>query len=270
MATFSHMLHVVTRALQPVYELYEKLVEHDVRKEGVLPQHLGVILDGNRRYAKELGLQPGEGHRRGTETVKALIRWCRSLSIPVVTIWVFSTQNFSRSAEEVSDLMKLFVEQANAMANDQSMEEHGIRVKIIGRRDLLSEEVRAAWNRLEERTAHRSGMLLQVAIAYGGREEVVDAVKKYLETQEQKGATVAQAREQLNEQELSRYLYTAEVPDPDFIIRTSGEVRLSGFLLWQAAYSEYYFVDVHWPAFRKIDFLRAIRSYQARQRRFGA
>ncbi len=259
----------MNRVVQPVYELYEKLVERELQKGGALPKHLGVILDGNRRYAKELGLRPSEGHRHGAETVKSLIRWCRSLNIPVVTIWVFSTQNFSRSSEEVSDLMKLFIDQANAMAEDKAMEEHGIRVKIIGRRDMLHEDVRDAWDALEKKTEHRTGMLLQVALAYGGREEVVDAVKKYLQAQEEEGASIATARERLTEEELSHFVYTASVPDPDFIIRTSGEVRMSGFLLWQAAYSEYYFVDVHWPAFRKIDFLRALRSYQSRQRRFG-
>lgn len=266
---FFDMLKIVSRALRPLYEVYEQMVEREVRKDGVFPKHLGVILDGNRRYAKELGLHPGEGHRHGAETVKALIRWCRSLDIPVVTIWVFSTQNFSRSTDEVSDLMKLFVDQAKAMTKDRDMEKHGIRIKVIGRRDLLSSEVQEAWKELEENTAHRTGMLLQVALAYGGREEIVDAVKKYLREKEERGSVLSEAREQFSEADVSRFLYSSDVPDPDFIIRTSGEVRLSGFLLWQAAYSEYYFVDVHWPAFRKIDFLRALRSYQSRQRRFG-
>ena len=233
--------------LKPLYWWYERRIEAEVR-QGQLPRHLGLILDGNRRFARELGLPGHEGHEFGVQKAYEVLEWCLELGIPTVTIWVFSTDNWRRSPTEVETLMQLFVREAKRMAQDPRIH--------------ANEE-------LEQATAHHSGMLLQIAMGYGGREEIVDAVKSLLLEAAQTGKSPEELAEELDMQHISERLYTAGVPDPDFIIRTSGEIRLSGFLLWQAAYSEYYFFDAFWPAFRRVDFLRAVRDYQKRERRFG-
>lgn len=238
-------------------------------QSGPFPKHLGVILDGNRRFAKASGLPVHEGHRLGAKKIRQLLQWCGEFKIPVVTLWVFSTQNFSRDPNEVSALMQLFIDQARAMQTDEEFIKHQIRVKILGRIDELPQTVQTALRDLESATADRQGMLVQLALAYGGREEILDAVKGYLGEKQKTSASLTDAIDQLTEAEFSKHLYNGGVPDPDFIIRTSGEVRLSGFLLWQSAYSEYYFLDVNWPGFRRVDFLRALRSFQLRQRRYG-
>lgn len=248
---------------------YENRLERLVRAGGTLPKHLGVILDGNRRYARMHGLVSREGHEHGAKNIRSLIAWCNALHIPVLTLWAFSVQNFSRSAEEVADLMGLFTRQAQAMMVDADLEREQIRVRFIGRKTMLPQDLQDAMRALEEHTASRTGMLVHIALAYGGREEIIDAARTYLLEQETRGATLTHAREALSEQALSRTMYSANVPDPDLVIRTSGEIRLSGFLLWQAAYSEYYFSRVHWPAWKKYHFLRALRAYQVRKRRFG-
>jgi short-chain Z-isoprenyl diphosphate synthase len=248
---------------------YENRLERAVRKGGALPKHLGVILDGNRRYARMRGLASREGHQHGAKNIRSLIAWCNALHIPAITLWAFSVQNFSRSAEEVADLMELFTKQAQAMMTDADLEREHIRVRFIGRKTMLPQDLQDAMRALEEHTASRTGMLVQIALAYGGREEIVDATRAYLLQQEANGVTLTHAREALGEQSLSGAMYSANVPDPDLIIRTSGEIRLSGFLLWQAAYSEYYFSRVHWPAWKKYHLLRALRAYQIRKRRFG-
>lgn len=257
--------NIIKSGLYSIYDfrLQKRLVA------GPFPKHLGVILDGNRRFAKSLGLSAGEGHKLGAKKVRELLAWCGEFRIPVVTLWVFSTQNFSRDPEEVKTLMQLFIDQANAMKVDETFIKNDIRVRVLGRRDDLPDDVKRALDELEATTANRKGMLVQLALAYGGREEIVDAAKSYMLEAEKRGVSMHQAAEQITEEALSKQMYNSEVVDPDFIIRTSGEVRLSGFLLWQSAFSEYYFLDVNWPGFRKVDFLRALRSFQLRQRRFG-
>jgi short-chain Z-isoprenyl diphosphate synthase len=259
-----------------LYEIYERRLGERL-KSGPLPKHLGV---GNRRFAKSLGVETSEGHRLGAKKVRSLLQWCGEFKIPVVTLWAFSTQNKSRDPQEVAALMELFTEQARTMLYDEEFERNDIRVKVLGRRDDFPVELQQALNELEQVTAKRKGMLVQLALGYGGREEIVDAVKSYLQywshrsdsSHESHGSVAQQfqaAADAFSEDQITQHLYSGDVPDPDFIIRTSGEVRLSGFLLWQAAYSEYYFVDVNWPGFRRVDFLRALRSFQSRQRRFG-
>ena len=256
---------IVKAFLYTVYDL--RLLRR--LQDGPFPKHLGVILDGNRRYAKSIGLSAGEGHKLGAKKVRSLLTWCGEFKIPIVTLWAFSTQNKSRAPEEVEALMKLFTEQAKSMLHDEEFERNDIRVKVLGRRDDLPDYLQSALRELESTTANRKGMLVQLALGYGGREEIVDAMKNYLLEADAGGISLQTAASELNEQAISDHLYNGDVPDPDFIIRTSGEVRLSGFLLWQAAYSEYYFLDVNWPGFRRVDFLRALRSFQTRQRRFG-
>lgn len=234
-----------------------------------MPKHLGLILDGNRRYARALGLSPTKGHEFGVQKAYEVLEWCLEMGIKTVTVWVFSTDNFKRSPEEVETLMRLFVQEAERMAEDHRILENQVQVRVIGRREGFSEEVLRALERLEESTRHHRGMVLNIAMGYGGREEIVDAVRRLLLEAEAKGLSPKAVAEALTPEDIARHLYTAGLPDPDFIVRTSGEIRLSGFLLWQSAYSEFYFADVLWPEFRKIDFLRALRSYQARERRFG-
>lgn len=253
---------------RPLYWWYERRLLDQVRR-GTLPHHLGLILDGNRRFARRLGLDASLGHELGVEKVREMLEWCLELGIPTVTLWVFSTDNFKRDSGEVEHLLELFVREARRLAEDPRTHAHRLRVKAIGRLDQFPETVQRAFADLEASTAGYDGLLLQIAIGYGGREEIVDAVRSLLHQAALQGRTLEQLAAEIGADDISRYLYTASTPDPDFIIRTSGEVRLSGFLLWQAAYSEYYFTDVLWPGLRKIDFLRALRSYQARERRLG-
>jgi short-chain Z-isoprenyl diphosphate synthase len=253
---------------RPLYWWYERRLEAQVR-QGDLPRHLGLILDGNRRFARSLGLESHLGHEFGVEKAYEVLEWCLELGIRTVTVWVFSTDNFSRPPQEVETLMQLFVREANRMAVDPRIHAHKVQVRVIGRRDRFPPKVLEALEELEQATADHHGMLLNIAMGYGGREEIVDAVKKLLLEAAESGKDPRELAAELDLEHISGHLYTAGVPDPDFIIRTSGEIRLSGFLLWQSVYSEYYFFDAFWPEFRKVDFLRALRSFQARQRRFG-
>lgn len=255
-------------ALEPLYWYYASKLEREVRR-GKMPQHLGLILDGNRRFAKVSGLQREMGHELGVDKAHEVMQWCLELGIPAVTIWVLSTDNTSRDPEEVHHLMKLFEREARNLAADGRIHANRVRVRAIGQHDGFPEPVLAALQDLEAATAHYGGMLLNIAVGYGGREEIVDAVKAHLLAQAAQGGTLSDVAHSLTPEDLSAQMYTAGTPDPDFIIRTSGEIRLSGFMLWQSVYSEYYFCDVYWPGFRRLDFLRALRDFQERKRRFG-
>lgn len=266
-------VHGVTRSAgraltAPLYRAYERWLERDVGK-GVVPAHVGLILDGNRRYARSLGLVAQLGHHYGVDRLIEVLDWCARLGIGHVTLFVFSNDNFSRPAEEVGYLMKLFVERGPGLLKDARLRSHGIRIRVIGRRERLPEAVIETIEQLENQTAGNDGMTINIAMAYDGRQEIVDAARAHLAQVDSGGGSFGEALDTLDVDAIGRNLYTAGVPDPDFIIRTSGEQRLSGFCLWQSAYSEYYFTDVLWPDFRRIDFLRCIRSYQGRQRRFG-
>ncbi len=264
-----HVARFLYRTLaRPVYWWYERNLETKVRSKP-LPKHLGIILDGNRRFARSFGLNTWMGHEFGAKKAHDVLEWCLDLGVPHVTIWVFSTENFDRDPQEVSYLLELFVREANQLAIDPRIKRHRVRVKIIGQRHKFPPSVLNALEELERSTREHDGMLLNIAIGYGGREEIVDAVQRLMQTASDEGRTIAELADNLSMADIDRFLYTAGIPDPDFVIRTSGEVRLSGFLLWQAAYSEYYFCDALWPDFRRIDFLRALRSYQGRERRYG-
>jgi short-chain Z-isoprenyl diphosphate synthase len=253
---------------RPAYFLYERDLEARVRKSR-LPRHLGLILDGNRRFARSLGIDATLGHYFGVDKAHEVLAWCLELGIPAVTIWVLSTDNLNRDPEEVEHLMNLFDREARNLAVDPRIHKNHVRVRAIGQHDRFPQKVLASLRELEEATAHYDGMLLNIAVGYGGREEIVDAVRGLLRDAAREGRALGELAESVGPEDISARLYTAGVPDPDFIIRTSGEVRLGGFLLWQGAYSEYYFCDALWPEFRKVDFLRALRSYQERERRFG-
>lgn len=222
-------------------------------------KHLAVILDGNRRWAKENGLPQLEGHRRGYDKVKLFGDWCFNRGIDIITVWAFSTENWKRSAEEVSYLMDLII---IAVKRDLDYyHKKNIKIQIIGRREPLPVKVLAAIDNAHEVTKNNTGGILNICINYGGQPEIVDAVKKIIKN--------GHKEEDVNEELITSYLYKPELPFPDLIVRTSGEQRLSGYLLWESAYSEYLFLDKHWPAIEESDVDYMIEQFMQRQRRFG-
>lgn len=249
-----------------VYRVYSKWLWYQV-KNGRKPSHIGVILDGNRRWARRRNLKAWLGHNYGAKKVEDFLKWCLDLGIRSVTLYVFSMENFGRNSAEVGELMRLFEEYLKKTLKDDILAKNEVHVKFIGRLHQLPESLQGIIKKIETETEHYDKHYLNIAIAYGGRAELADAVKII-------GGKIENGElspDEIDESLIERYLYTSYLPqqDPDLIIRTSGEERLSGFLLWQSAYSELYFCDVFWPEFRKIDFWRAIRVYEQRQRRYG-
>lgn len=246
-----------------VYPLYEKRLVRalDFSKT---PHHVGVILDGNRRWAKSNPTtHDPHGHKAGAEKIIDFLGWCDDAQVKVVTLWLLSTDNFKRSQEEVDQLLRIIGDTVDQLAATGRW-----NIKAVGALELLPTWLANKLNALEP--IRNDGVEVNVAISYGGRREIVDAVKCYLADEENAGHSVAQAKEKLTAEDISKYLYTAGQPDPELLIRTSGEQRLGGFLLWQSALSEFYFCEAYWPDFRRVDFLRALRSYSIRQRRFGS
>lgn len=250
-----------------LYYLYEKRLTNEI-KRGVIPTHLGLILDGNRRYAKEMGFDDvAYGHREGARRLDDVLQWCADLDIRIVTVWVLSPDNINRDKEEVVALYKVIRDKMEELSHNGVIVGNRFRIRAFGNLESLPPEIRTAIEKAEEATKTFDGHMLNIAVGYGGREEIVEAARKALAAKDV--SSVKELVESLTVDDIASHLYTCGIPDPDLIIRTSGEVRLSGFLLWQSAYSEFYFCDALWPAFRKIDFLRAIRSFQHRNRRFG-
>ncbi|RLG12100.1 MAG: di-trans,poly-cis-decaprenylcistransferase [Thaumarchaeota archaeon] len=249
-----------------IYKIYEKWLEKTIEK-GEAPAHIAIIMDGNRRWAMERGLEPWLGHRFGAKKLEEVIRWCLELGIKVVTFFALSTENLKRDKRELEELFKLFKEKIEEQLNGDLLHRNRIRIKVIGKKELLPDDLRNLLERLEEATKGYDNLFVNLAVAYGGRAEITDAARKLAEDVISGKVKL----EDIDEERISRYLYTADLPiqEPDMIIRTSGEERISNFLLWQSAYSELIFLDVYWPEFRKIDLMRAIRTYQKRQRRFG-
>ena len=227
------------------------------------PRHVAIIMDGNGRWAAARGLPRGEGHRRGVEALRKTVRAAGELGIQILTIFSFSSENWLRPASEIRDLMGLL---RRFIRNDLAeLHSNNVRVRVIGERSGLALDILRLLEEAEELTRRNNGLVLVVAFNYGARQEIARAARRIaFEVREGRldphGVTAEQ---------LARFLDAPDLPDPDLIIRTSGELRLSGFLLWQSVHSEFHFTDVNWPAFRRIDFLRAIRTYQARERRFG-
>jgi len=250
-----------------VYKLYEKWLWHQIRNS-VKPEHIAIILDGNRRWAAEKDLDPWFGHEKGAERVEQLLDWCAKIGVKSVTLYAFSTENFRRPQKEVEEIMRIAADRLRKILTDERIHRNKIRVKVIGRVHLLPAYLQNLIAEVEEATKKYSEHFLNIAFAYGGRAEIVDAARKISEKVKQNELKPEDVDESLFE----RFLYTSHLPkqDPDLIIRTSGEERLSGFLLWQSAYSELCFLDVYWPDFRLIDLLRAVRTFQKRKRRFGA
>jgi len=248
------------------YKLYEKWLWYQV-KNGVKPDHIAIILDGNRRWASEKALNPWFGHEKGAETVDQLLGWCLKLGVKSITLYAFSTQNFRRSKNEVKEIMRIAKEEFEKILTDERIHKNKVHVKVIGRLSLLPKDLQQLIVDVENATQDYDDHFLNLALAYSGRAEIVDAAKKIAERVHEGELGLQEIDEQLFE----KYLYTSHMSkqDPDLIIRTSGEERLSGFLLWQSAYSELCFLDVYWPGFRFIDLLRAVRTFQRRRRRFG-
>ncbi|MCB1645107.1 MAG: di-trans,poly-cis-decaprenylcistransferase [Pseudomonadales bacterium] len=247
------------------YRLYEQMLWRQIQA-GPKPRHIGLIVDGNRRFARTKGYtNTSEGHTAGSEKLEVFLDWCWKLDINIVTLFGFSTENFNRSPEEVDYLMDLILRKLRQYQVDPVIFREKVKIKVIGRREDLSDEMVQEIEKVEALTRDHDRFLLNIAISYGGRAEIVDAVKKVAAEIKAGRLEVAE----ITEEKFGQFMYTEGIPDPDLIIRTSGEERLSGFLLWQSAYSELYFTDVYWPAFRMIDFWRALRIYQQRERRFG-
>ena len=249
-----------------VYSVYHKWLQQPI-KQGDVPKHIGVIPDGNRRWAKERLMEGWEGHWEGARTLESFLDWCIELGVKTVTIYSFSTENFNRSPEELDELFKVFKDNLEKVLETPRIHNKKVRVSALGRVENLPENLQELIRKVEETTADYDRFYLNIAIAYGGRAEIVDATK--LIAKKIKDGILSP--EEIDERVLEAHLYTSHLPDPDpdIIIRTSGESRLSNFLVWQSAYSELFLLDVYWPSFRKIDLMRAIRGYQMRQRRFG-
>ena len=243
--------------------LYARRVEGHLDHAQV-PKHIGVIMDGNRRWAKAAGSSAVDGHRAGAGKIEEFLGWCEELDVEVVTLWLLSTDNFDRPQAELVPLLGIIEDVVRTLAADGRW-----RVHHVGTPDLLPSAMQTVLKEAEETTAHVDGIVVNVAIGYGGRQEIADAVRSMLLDAQEKGTSMEALAEAVDTDMIGRHLYTSHQPDPDLVIRTSGEQRLSGFMLWQTAHSEYYFCDVFWPAFRKVDFLRAMRDYAARHRRFG-
>ncbi len=252
-----------------LYFFYERRLERQLRG-GAMPRHVGIILDGNRRFGRRRRIaDPHALYALGAGQLHHVLDWCTSLNIPAVTLWVCSTKNLNRSSAEVTGILAAIEEKMADLVDDPFVQRHQVRVRAAGRLELLPPSTRAAIEAAEEATKHHTAVVLTIAVAYDGREELVDALRSIVREQSAETSTLAEAVEQISVETIRQHLYAPELPDPDLIIRTSGELRLSGFLLWQSAYSEFYFTEIDWPEFRKVDFLRAVRAYQRRQRRFG-
>ena len=245
--------------------LYDRYLAKQV-KQGRLPTHVAIVMDGNRRFALASGMRHEQGHRMGKEKVREVMRWCRDIGIKYLTVYALSAENFmSRSPEELDTLFDLFESAFIELSEDREIHRDHVRCKAVGHIHMLPSRVVTAIDRAEKATKDYDALVFTVCLAYGGRQELVDAIKRMF-TDHHTGKI---RLEDICEELVSQYLYTSGIPDPDLVIRTSGEVRMSNFLLWQLAYAELCFIDVYWPAFRRRDFLRALRTYQGRQRRYG-
>ncbi|GAA2007091.1 MULTISPECIES: isoprenyl transferase [Nocardioides] len=252
------------RGLRSVlYPAYEARVLR--RMPANLPQHVGVMLDGNRRWARAVGRDTAHGHRAGAANIEPLLGWCDEVGIGVVTLWLLSTDNLNRPPDELEPLLEIIEEAVASLADQQRW-----RLHPVGALDLLPAATAERLKAAQEATREVDGMLVNVAVGYGGRREIADAVRSLLLEHAERGTSLEELAAQLEVDHISAHLYTKGQPDPDLVIRTSGEQRLGGFLLWQSAKSEFYFCEAYWPDFRRVDFLRAIRAYALRDRRHGS
>ena len=249
------------RVLYPAYEarLARRLPTDQ------LPKHIGVMLDGNRRWAKAVGADTAHGHRAGAANIEPLLGWCEEVGVEVVTLWLLSTDNLNRPAEELDPLLGIIGDAVESLADEGRW-----RLHPVGALDLLPAPMAERLKVAAESTRDVDGMIVNIAVGYGGRREIADAVRALLQDHASRGTSIEELAEMLDVEHIAEHLYTKGQPDPDLVIRTSGEQRLGGFLLWQSAQSEFYFCEAYWPDFRRVDFLRAVRAYAQRERRFGS
>ena len=256
-----------------LYDIYERRLAARI-DPATVPHHVGVILDGNRRWARSMGFGTAQGHKRGADKIEEFLGWAEQMGVQVVTLWLLSTDNLSRDPAELSPLLDII-----AHAVDELAETGRWRLRLVGAVDLLPEPLAERLRDAVSATAPGADsgeagepdkrMEVNIAVGYGGRQEIADAVREILRERAAAGASLEEVAASLSEEDITDHLYTKGQPDPDLVIRTSGEQRLSGFLLWQSVHSEYYFCEVNWPAFRRVDFLRALRDFASRERRLG-
>ena len=247
-----------------LYPAYEQRMVRALPPDRI-PKHVGVMLDGNRRWAKAVGRDTAHGHRAGAANIEPLLDWCDEVGVEVVTLWLLSTDNLSRPAAELTPLLEIITDAVASLADQKRW-----RLHPVGALDLLPAATAERLKAAEEATRDVDGILVNVAVGYGGRREIADAVRSLLHEQAAAGVTLEELADVIDVDHIADHLYTKGQPDPDLVIRTSGEQRLGGFLLWQSAKSEFYFCEAYWPDFRRVDFLRAIRAYSQRERRYGA
>ncbi len=261
----SKILEVIFQ-LTGIYKIYGKRLENEI-KNGDIPNHVALILDGNRRWAKMHLSLPKTGHWKGADAVENLLDWCEEFDIKIVTLYALSAENLDRKDEELEHIYELIRMRLEKLYNDPRIHRCKMRVKGIGRIELLPDSIKEVLKRLDDATKNYDNHFLNIALAYGGQYELVDAVKKIGKKIKEGSLKI----DEIDKKEIESNLYTSHLPQssPDMILRTSGEKRLSGFLMWQSAYSELIFMDIFWPEFRKIDLMRAIRTFQERKRRLG-
>ncbi|WP_299518580.1 isoprenyl transferase [uncultured Serinicoccus sp.] len=246
-----------------VYRAYNSSLRRHLPSER-LPRHIGVMLDGNRRWARLRGAETADGHRAGAENIAPFLGWCEEAGVEVVTLWLLSTDNLNRPTQELGPLLAIIEGVVEQLALTRRWP-----VRVVGALDLLPAATADRLTGAARSTGAVDGMLVNVAIGYGGRREIADAVRSLLRDAAESGTTLEELADTVTVEDIAGHLYTRGLPDPDLVIRTSGEQRLGGFLLWQSAHSEFYFCEAFWPDFRKVDFLRALRAYAERERRFG-
>ncbi|NLJ53171.1 MAG: isoprenyl transferase [Intrasporangiaceae bacterium] len=248
----------------PIYSAYERRLFRQLRDKP-LPRHVAVMLDGNRRWARQRGAGTDEGYRAGADNIEHLLTWCEEVGVEVVTLWLLSTDNLvGRTAEELGPLLEIIENVVGELAGTGRW-----RINMMGALDLLPEATAERLQEASARTTEVDGLLVNIAVGYGGRREITDAVRALITDHAARGASIEEVVQAIDVDNISDYLYTKGQPDPDLVIRTSGEQRISGFLMWQSAHTEFYFCEAYWPDFRRVDFLRALRAYGDRHRRFG-
>ncbi len=247
-----------------LYPAYESRLARFLPADRI-PQHVGVMLDGNRRWAKAVGAGTAEGYQAGADNIVPLLGWCEEVGVKVVTLWLLSTDNLNRPSAQLSDLLTIIEGAVETLAEARRW-----RLHPVGALDLLPDATARKLKAAEDATQDIDGILVNIAVGYGGRREIADAVRALLQEQASEGRTIEELADVIDVEHIAEHLYTKGQPDPDLVIRTSGEQRLGGFLLWQSAHSEFYFCEALWPDFRRVDFLRAIRAYAERERRFGS
>lgn len=246
------------------YGVYERRLARSLPSAD-LPRHVGVMLDGNRRWARKQGTDTASGHQAGADNIEPLLTWCEEVGVEVVTLWLLSTDNLHRPASELTPLLAIIESVVADLAARGRW-----RLHPVGALDLLPDRTRDVLTEAALKSQDAEGLIVNVAVGYGGRQEIADAVRSMLQEHAAQGVTIEELAQILDVEHISAHLYTKGQPDPDLVIRTSGEQRLGGFLLWQSAHSEFYFCEAFWPDFRRVDFLRALRSYAERERRYGS